>query len=91
MSNSDPSCSNSGLEQSLSGSLCVDDSNSESLQVLTGLCSKDNVDKVVVVYREYAFSLKRVSFSGNSMQCSGRDRIFKFRAQDVHLEGMFGS
>lgn len=83
--------SNSEHQQSLSGSVYVDDNNSESFQLLKELSSKDNIDKVVVVYHKYSFSLKGVSFSGNNMQHQGMDRTFKFHAKDVHLEGMFGS
>lgn len=45
----------------------------------------------MVVYREYAFSLKGVSFRGNNIQFQEMDRTFRFNAKDVHLEGMVGS
>jgi hypothetical protein len=76
--------------QSLSGYICVDDNNnSKSFQLLKDLCTRNIVDEVVVVYREYAFSLTRVSFSDNDIPCQGTDHTFKFHARDVHLEGLF--
>jgi hypothetical protein len=77
------------IRQSLSGYVCVDDkSNSKSIQVLKDLCSRGIVDEVVVVYREYAFSLTNVSFSDDNMRRQDTNHTFKFHAKDIHLEGL---
>lgn len=90
MRNSDQPPSNSAQQHSLSGYVCIDDNNSKSFQMLKDLCSGDALDEVVVVYREYAFSLIGVSFIGNNTDRQGADRTFKFHAKDVHLEELFG-
>jgi hypothetical protein len=82
--------SDQSSKQSLSGYKCADDNNSKSLQILKDLSLREFVDEVVVVYRQYAFSLTGVSISGNNTAaCQGPDRNFKFHAKDIHLDDLF--
>jgi hypothetical protein len=74
-------------QELLSGYVCVEKNNSKSFQALKGLCSGEAVDNVVIIYRDYAFSLTGVSFSDISVQCLGTAHSFKFDAQDIHLVG----
>ena len=75
--------------QRLFGYLGVDDAT--SVKALKDLCAVKIIDKVVIVYNEYTFSLLEVSFS----QSKGSDKFqldapntYRFEAKDVHLEAL---
>jgi hypothetical protein len=74
-------------QELLSGYVCIENNNSKSLQAIKDLCTGEAIDNVVIVYRDYAFSLTGVLFSDVSTQCSDTLHSFKFDAQDIHLVG----
>jgi hypothetical protein len=70
------------------GYVGVNDDNSKTLNALKELCSRDNVDKIVIVYHDYAFSLVGVSFSENNKHPPSvtLETTYMFRAKDIQLE-----
>ena len=76
-------------KQQLSGYIGIDDD--VTLQALKELCAQKNIDKVIVVYHDYAFSLLGVSFSdskeSDTVQLDAAN-TYKFEAKDVHLEAL---
>ena len=77
----------------LFGYIGVDEDNITAFETLRSLCSKESVDKIVIVYHDYAFSLVGVSLTENnknapSIRLGG---TYKFCAKDVQLEGLPGS
>jgi len=71
----------------LSGYVDVNDV-ADAFEALEDLCSRKDVDKVVIVYQNYSFCLVGVSFSKNN---ENPPRImlgksYKFTAKDVELE-----
>lgn len=75
----------------LFGYLSVDDE-SKSCE-LEHLCLKGRIDKVILVYHDYAFSLLGVSFSENNSELEPKliARSYKFSAKDIRLEALFPS
>ena len=76
-------------KQQLSGYIGIDDY--ATLEALKELCAQKNIDKVIVVYHDYAFSLLGVSFSDNKESDSIKldaSNTYKFQANDVHLEAL---
>ena len=74
--------------QQLNGYVGIAD---DMCEMLRELCAKKNIDKVVVVYHDYAFSLLGVSFSDNKQSdVIHLDAVntYKFQAEDVHLEAL---
>ena len=75
--------------QQLNGYVGVDDDT--TFKALRDLCNKEKIDKVIVVYHDYAFSLLGVSFSDNkdsdTVQLDAAN-TYKFQAKDVHLEAL---
>jgi len=71
----------------LNGLVGVDDD--AAFKALRDLCNKEKIDKVIVVYHDYTFSLLGVSFSDNKESetiPSDAANTYKFQARDVHLE-----
>lgn len=81
----------SSEQPSLSGYVRVENISSKSFQMLEELCSAGAVAEVVIVYRDYAFSLIEVTFSESNAQFPGTTCSFKFDARDIHLAGLLGS
>jgi hypothetical protein len=75
------------------GHLGIDDDNERAFETLKHLCSIENVDKVIIVYRNYEFSLVGVSFAAANHETPivqiDRLRKYKFQAQDVGLAGLY--
>jgi len=72
----------------LCGYIDIDDDNPKIFATLKELCAKDGVDKIVVVYHDYAFSLVGVSLTESNVnppavRLGGR---YKFSAKDIQLE-----
>lgn len=68
--------------------MCIESNDSKSLQALGNLCTGETIDNVVIIYRDYAFSLTGASFSDISAQCLETTHSFKFDALDIHLVGV---
>jgi len=71
------------------GHLCTEDDEA-TFEALKELCQKEYVDKVMIAYRNYTFVLVDVSFAdANSNPPNinlGAERIYKFKAKNVHLD-----
>ena len=72
----------------LFGYIGIDADNSKAFEALKALCSEESVDKIVIVYHDYAFSLIGVSLSESnanppSVRLEGR---YRFSAKDIQLE-----
>ncbi|HLE35071.1 MAG TPA: hypothetical protein VI698_04195 [Nitrososphaerales archaeon] len=76
----------------LLGYVGVDDDDAKAFEVLKELCSKESVDKIVIVYHDYAFSLLGVSLTENNPNPPGIrfGTKYKFSAKDIQLEGFSG-
>ena len=75
--------------QKLSGYVGVDDDT--TFKTLRDLCNKEKIDKIVIVYHDYAFSLLGVSFSDKKESDTiplNAANTYKFQANDVHLEAL---
>jgi len=74
----------------VAGYLELDIHNETAFEALKDLSSKETVEKIIVVYKNYEFSLEGVSFEGYNVDPLvlrlGNSRNYKFRAKDVHLE-----
>ena len=74
----------------LFGYIDIDDDSQKAFSTLKALCSKDGVDKIVIVYHDYAFSLVGVSLTESNdnapaVRLGGR---YKFSAKDIQLESL---
>jgi hypothetical protein len=72
----------------LFGYIGIDDDDIKTLHALKELCSKENVDKIIIVYHDYAFSLLGISLNETntnppSIRLGTR---YKFSAKDIQLE-----
>lgn len=72
----------------LFGYIGIDADNRKAFESLKALCSEETVDKIVIVYHDYAFSLIGVSLSESnvnppSVRLEGK---YKFSANDIQLE-----
>jgi hypothetical protein len=75
--------------EDVSGSFEVRDADEITYEALMNLCSQPNVDKIVIVYRDYGFCLMGVSLHGENKSphtISLQRRNFKFNAKDIRLE-----
>jgi hypothetical protein len=72
----------------LFGYVDIDDDDLKAFQALKELCSKDNVDKIVIVYHDYAFSLLGISLTESNVNPPSirLGTRYKFSAKDIQLE-----
>jgi hypothetical protein len=72
----------------LLGYIGLDEDNTKSVETLMDLCSKDEVENVVIVYNDFSFSLGDASFAKDDANPTSATslRIYAFSAKDVHLE-----
>lgn len=75
----------------VSGHLSTEE-DSATFEALKELCQKENVDKVMIVYRNYTFTLVGVSFTDTnsnppSVTLKG-ERNYNFKARDVYLDAL---
>ncbi|MGH9877901.1 MAG: hypothetical protein ACRD5H_09700, partial [Nitrososphaerales archaeon] len=87
----EPGKSSTESVQQVSGHLGIEDDNDNAFEALKNLCSKENVDKVVIVYRDYQFSLVGVSFSSDNKNPPSirlGKNSYRFEAKDVHLDAL---
>lgn len=84
----DNSPSASSKQPLLFGYIDIDDDNMKTLQALKELCSKENVDKIIIVYHDYAFSLLGISLTQTNVNPPGvrLGTRYKFSAKDIQLE-----
>jgi transcriptional regulator with XRE-family HTH domain len=75
-------------KQQLCGYLGIDDE--ATFEALRELCNNAKIEKVIVIYHDYAFSLLGVSFSedAESDNLETKPNTYKFQASDVHLEAL---
>jgi hypothetical protein len=75
-------------EPLLIGYVGIDDDNSTAFEALKELTSKEAIDKIVIVYHDYAFSLMGVSFTKSNANppTVTFETTYKFRAKDIQLE-----
>lgn len=66
----------------------MDGDNIAAFEALRQFCSRKDIDKIIIVYHDYAFRLLGVSFTEkNTDPPSFRlDRSYEFRANDIQLE-----
>ena len=71
------------------GFVGVDDTNAKAFEALKDLSSKQEVDKIIIVYHDYAFSLMGVSLTAKDnyhpLAVTFETR-YKFCAKDIQLE-----
>jgi len=77
-------------QKPISGFIGIEDSDEEIIQKLRDLCSRGDVEKLIIVYNNYEFQLVGVSLSENtSLEKSPRvligRNIYRFTANDVGL------
>ena len=74
----------------VSGNISVDEEDEATFAAIKELCSKENVNKVIIVYRNFEFALVGVSLTKENKNppsvVLGRNKHYKFHAKDVHLE-----
>lgn len=77
----------------LFGYIGVDEDNTIAFETLKDLCSKQSVDKIVIVYHDYAFSLVGVSLTEDSKNAPSirLGGTYNFSARDIRLKGLPGS
>ena len=70
------------------GYVGVDDDNTKAFEALKELCSRDSVDKIIIVYHDYAFSLIGVSLTKSNVNPPSirLGTAYKFCAKDIQLE-----
>lgn len=75
-------------KQQLSGWIKVDGDDIAGFEALKQFSSRKDVDKIIIVYRDYAFQLLGVSFTEkNTDPPSFRlDRSYEFRANEIQLK-----
>ncbi|MGI0016832.1 MAG: hypothetical protein ACREBU_25710 [Nitrososphaera sp.] len=80
--------------QGVSGYVEVGDDET-AFETIKDFWSGERLDKVIIVYKNYAFSLVDVTFSSENKNqpciTLGRKRSYTFQAKDVHLEALSGS
>jgi hypothetical protein len=72
----------------LSGLVTIDDA---AIEGIRELCSNAKIDKVIILYHDYAFSLLGVSFSDEASADTvqiGASNKYKFQAKDIQLEAL---
>jgi hypothetical protein len=91
----DPSQSTSQAGHAVSGFIGVDDEDEKILEELKSLCEKENVDKVIIVYRNYEFELVGVSLSTHNDNPPRihvkRNKQYRFQARDIGLAALHKS
>jgi len=80
--------SSKSKQPSLFGYIDIDDDDFKALQALKELCTKENVDKIIIVYHDYAFSLLGISLTENNVNPPSirLGTRYKFSAKDIQLE-----
>ena len=84
----DNSQTSSSKQPLLFGYVDIDADNLKAFQALKELCSKDNVDKIIIVYHDYAFSLIGISLTETNVNPPSvrLGTRYKFSAKDIQLE-----
>ena len=71
----------------LFGYIDIDDDDVKAFNALKELCSKENVDKIIIVYHDYAFSLLGISLTETNVNPPSirLNTRYKFSAKDIQL------
>ena len=67
----------------------VNDDNAKTFQALKDLATEREVDKIIIVYHNYTFSLMGVSLASKNNHNPPAvtfETVYKFRAKDIQLE-----